>query len=281
MASGKEEECSSSLRFGMLVPLVVFLVVALAGMYIISSQAKPQNVYFSTEPVKNIISVKGGAKATVAPNELQLSFTIETNDTSARRAQESNAQLTERVKRALIAAGLTEQNLETTQFSVEPIRRSRWSCPDPADMKCDYYDRVYYDEIIGYRTTHSMLVKSGNTAAGGELLDAANSAGGNELRVNYILFTLKDETRKLLEKQLLEAASQDAKAKAQRIASGMGVGVGTPTQVAESISYPYYYDYAYKSAEAISAQTAPAAATQVFGGQIDVSASITASFEVS
>ena len=279
MIPGKE---GASTGYRMFFPMIVFVLVALAGMYIIANQTKPQNLYFSQEPARNTINVKGEAKATVVPNELQLSFTIETNDTySAKTAQEKNSDLTEKVKKALFVAGLNEQDLQTIQFSVEPIKKSRWECPVKDDLSCNYYDRIYSEEVIGYKAMHSIFIKSSDTKKAGEFLDAINVAAGNDAKINSVSFNLKDDTKKQLERDLLEKASQDAKNKAGKIASGMGVGIGKPTSVVETVNYPSYYDYGYKSAAPLlEASGSSVASTQIFAGQVDVTASVSASFEV-
>ena len=279
MIPGKEE----GFGYRMFVPLIVFVLVTLAGMYVISNQVKPQNFYVNQEPPKNTISTQGEAKTRVTPNLVQISFTIETNDTSsARIAQDKNGDITDRVKKQLISAGLNEPDITTVQFTVEPIKKTHWVCPDPQDKKCDYYDRIYSDEIIGYKATHNILVKSEDTKKAGALLDAINNVGGNNVKVDYVSFSLKDETKKQLEKDLLEKASQNAKDRAQKIASGVGVSLGKPMSLSESVEYPIYYNrnYAPEAAAGYISETTRSAGTQVFGGQVDVTAKVSATFEV-
>ena len=194
----------------MMIYLFAFLVLAFGGMYIISNQTKPQNFYLSQEPLKNKITVTGESKTKATPDELQLSFSIETNHTSsAKKAQEKNSEIAEKVKDALLAAGLNKDNFKTTEFSVQPILVSKWYCPDKAyddqgvvypPGDCNYYDRIYYTETIGYKATHSIFISSDNTQKAGEYMDAIAGAGSSDVKINEVSFTLKDATKKELEK---------------------------------------------------------------------------------
>jgi len=266
---------------GMYMVLVVFLVIGLGGMYFISAQAKPTNVYLSQEPIKNAVSVSGEAKTKVAPNLVQIAFIVETNDTkSAKTAQEANSEIANRVVAELKSLGLTDKDIETTSFSVQPIKISKYKCPD-LYKTCEYYDRIYYEEILGYKATHGFFIKFEDTKKGGELLDAIAIAGTNEVKVNSVSFTLKDETRDQIERELLEKASQDAKNKAQKITAGLGGSVGKVLSASENIIYPYQYRYA-PQANVLAAEgdAAKVAATEVFASDIEVSATVSASFEV-
>ncbi len=276
MGFGKEESGFS----GMFLPLIIFIIVALAGMYIISNQAKPQTFYLSQEPPKNTISVQGEAKTKIPPNMVEIFVTIETNDTgSAKLAQEKNSEVTEKVKKELMAAGLKDENIETVHFSVQPIKVSRWVCAVAAETKCEQFDRIYYEETIGYGAMHEILIKYDDTKRAGAFLDAISAGGQNFARISSVSFTLKDETKKQLERDLLEKASQDAKNKAQKIATGVGVSLGKPTAVSESIRYPYYNGgYARETISGAGANQA--ANAEVFIGQLDVTASVSATFEV-
>ena len=275
MGFGKEESSGSN----MLIYFALFVILALGGMYFMSGQAKPQSYYLNQEPQRNTVSVSGESKMKVAPDLAQISFTIETNDSkSAKISQNDNAQLTEKVKTALLAAGVSDKDITTTQYTVEPIKRGRWECPDPL-VKCESFERLYYEDVIGYRTVHTIFVKSDDTSKTGGILDAIGDAGGSNAKINSVGFSLKDETKKQLEKDLLEKASAAAKEKAQKIASGAGVSLGKPLMLSESINYPIYYNYNYAE-DAMKAAGAPAPQTQVFGGEVDVTASVSATFEV-
>jgi hypothetical protein len=277
------------------IPMVVFLIVALAGMYIISTQmistqTKPQNVYISQQQTEHTVSVSGKAKTTVAPNLAQISFTVETNDAaSAKRAQEENAETVKTITDALRASGVDQQDIETVRFSVTPITVSKWKCSrstrsksseisKSSDIECDYYDRVYYNEILRYKATHQMRVKSDDTRKAGELLDAISRSAGNKVSVDAVSFTLKEETKMQLERSLLEKAARDARDKAQKIVAGTGASLGTIISASESVIYPVYDEYEYARAIAEAVNAAPP--TQVSPGTIEVTANVKVQFEV-
>lgn len=261
----------------LLLVVLIFSIVALG--YLFLTKPSTQNYYVGPAPPdKNTVSVSGEAKTTVAPDLGLIAFSIETNRSSAQESQADNAEIVQGIKQALLENGVKEKDLQTISFTVEPVYETRYECPEDLP-DCDYYDRIYTQEIVGYKTTHQLRLSVEELDKTGKLSDAITEQGGNEAKINSISFDLRDETRNDLEKQLLQQASSNAKNKGQRVAEGLGVQLGKPLSVSESIVYPVYYDYQARSlyaAEAVSA----AAPTEVFGGQIEVQVTVSATFEI-
>jgi uncharacterized protein YggE len=112
---------------------------------------------------------------------------------------------------------------------------------------------------------------------GGDYIDTATSAGDNETFVDYVSFTLQDETRRSTEKELLKEASAESKAKAQNIAEGMGVSLGKPLYASES--YNYYPTSYYKGGVMMDSISA-APPTELSPGQVDVSVTVSTGYEI-
>lgn len=265
------------------VAAVILTVGILGGSYLLaqgdyapkvnvsSGDSKP-NVYVSSTPPEHMITVSGTASRKVAPDLLNIQLRIQTEDDSAKVAQQENAAVSADVRSKLKALGLKDEDIQTTSYSVDPVYQSTYICDKPAGSGCRYESN-----ITGYRATHSINVKLSDLDKGGDVIDAAASAGANEVFVDYVSFSLKDETRRALEKSLLQEAAAEAKSKAQGIAAGMGVSVGKVLTASESFYYPtpYYYKGLYAAADA-----APSVPTQLSPGQVDVSATVNAGFEV-
>ena len=262
---------------GHLVPLIIIVLAILGGAYILSTSApvinleENPNIYVSSTPPEHTIDVSATATDYVDPDMLVLSFTVENEAEDATESQTETASEMNAVKAALTGFGIKDEDIKTTRYSVDLVRTSHYICENETSKTDCYYDYV----ITGYETTHSIQVDVYDLDNGGDIVDAAAGAGAE---VDSISFTLKPETRDTVNNQLLEEASGKAKTKAQSIATGLGVTVGGAFSASAGYDYyPTYRDYDYAYAEAGSA---PAPTTELSGGQIEVTASVSASFEI-
>jgi uncharacterized protein YggE len=230
------------------------------------------NVYVSSTPPDHAIYVSATSSEKVAPDLLLIQVRVQTEDSSAKGSQQENANVMADLLPKLKAFGLNDSDIQTTQYSVDPVYNSTYVC-DKSGYGCHYVST-----ITGYRTTHSLSVKVSNLDKGGDIIDAAASAGENQTFVDYIQFTLKDETRRSIQKSLLQEATAEAKSKAESMAAGLGVSVGKVLSASESYSY-YPTPVYYKSAMLDYAGEA-AAPTQLSAGEVDVSSSVSVNFEV-
>ncbi|MCI0503283.1 SIMPL domain-containing protein [Candidatus Micrarchaeota archaeon] len=238
----------------------------------VSSGPTYPNVYVSSTPPDHVISVSGTASKKVAPDLLNIQIRVQTESANARTSQEDNAAVSADLRSKLKALGLNESSIQTVAYSVNPVYDSVYSCEKPLN-DC-HYDSV----LIGYRTTQSLNVELTMLDKGGDVIDAASTAGTNQTFIDSVQFTLKDETRRAVQKALLKEASGEAKSKAESIAQGVGVSLGKVLSASESASYypAYYRTMAYDMAAG-----APAPKTELSAGQVDVTTTVSASFEVS
>ncbi len=278
-------QCYPSEEHGkkMFLSMLLLVIIALGSFYVLGNQFAGQkgNIYVSSQSPDNGISVSGEAKTKIAPNQGKISFTVETNDNnSAKIAQDSNAESSAEVVAALKSTGLTDDDIRSTSFSVQPIYSSRYVCPDETTT-CDSYDRMYKREIIGYRATHTYSIKFEDVKKAGTYIDKI-STGDNAVSVDSISFTLKDETRSEIERQLLADAAKDARGKAEKMAAGFGATVGKVLSASESFNYPSYYGKNYLTESMIGAAMDTSAPETVIypTSDIEVSASVSAMFEV-
>jgi uncharacterized protein YggE len=228
------------------------------------------NVYVSSTPPEHVISASATVTEKVTPDLLVIDLRVQTQDDNAKDSQERNAEVMEDLRAELEALGIPEDDIQTSYYRVEVVRESEYVC----NGNCHY---VY--KVVGYRTVHELTLSLEDLDKGGEIIDAATGVGDNESFVDYVYFTLKDETRSELEKDLLKDAAAEAKAKAQNIADGLGVSLGKPLSASESVYYPYSrsyksggYDMAYAMAEAPATELSP--------GEVEASATVSVGFEI-
>jgi uncharacterized protein YggE len=291
----KNDEDESAMRYppypprrGMVMMVAgafMIMIGMIVGAYLLSQanfapsvnvNGGPTNpsIYVSSTPPDHAIGVSATATQLVAPDLLQMEVSVKTEAQSANKAQDDNAVVIADLMQKLKAQGLTDADIQTTSYSVDPIYNNTYVC-DKATGDC-HYD----SSITGYRTTQVLTLSVKDLTKGGDIIDAASTAGANQTFVDYVSFTLQDKTRAALEKELLKNASIEAKSKAQNIASGLGVSLGKVLSASES--YSYYPTPLYYKENVMAAGAAPSApSTQLSSGQVEVSATVSTSFEVS
>lgn len=240
------------------IALGILAVIMLVGFYFITTQIQAPEVNVSTYPETHAIYTSGTSSTKVDPDLLLITLGVETKETTAAGSQSENAKLMDAVKTAIKAQGLTDSDIQTTQFSVQPVQ----------EKINDQY------VITGYRTTHLVTLNIENLDNGGKILDAASTAGAN--RIDTISFTLKQATTRSLQEQQLGIAAADAKTRAQKIASGLGQSIGKVVSASEN----FYYAPTTRSFDGAYEIAAPSAQTGLSSGQIEVGATVSVSFEV-
>lgn len=216
-----------------------FLGIILVGA-LIFSMVNPKQMQVSvgdivTTPEKDVLYADGMAMRKVSPDLLRIGLGVETQELTAAQSQSENGAKINAIKASLMANGVAENNIQTSQYSVYPVTTNRKVCPS-SNPGCADWEAQWVQEVVGYKTVHMLTVENTNLDSAGTLVDSAVRAGAN--KVDSVSFTLKDATRKGIEDSLAAEAMADAKAKAGRIASGLGVRVG---KVLSASMNRYYY----------------------------------------
>lgn len=267
----------------MLVIAALLLAVGLMGGAFLLSKAdfSPKvnvtegaispNIYASSTPSQNEIGVSATATKDVAPDLLEIAIRVQTQSDNAQSSQQENARVSAILLAKLKALGINDSDIQTTSYSVDPVYNSNYVCP-PSGNNC-----VWNSNLTGYSTTQSFNVDITQLDMGGAAIDAASQSGENETFVDSTTFTLKPETRNAVENTLLEEASADAKTKAQNIADGLGVSLGKVLSANEDNNY-YPAPVMMKSDIAASGAVAPS--TTLSPGTLEMSTSVSVTYEV-
>ena len=249
----------------LIVVLLILGLIGMAGLVVL----KPVNINLegritggsgAVEP-ESSIQVTGQSTFTVDPNEAEIILGVETEESTALDSQQTNAEIMESVMSALRANGIKKDDIKTYQYNVQPIRNWR--------SEKDYYD------IISYKTTQMVRVKTSDLDDVGKVIDAAASAGAN--RFQGVNFGLTDEKQSEYRSKALKEASKNAEEKADSIADGLGVKLDGVLKASESSYYqPVYRSYAM---ETVVTGDAREATTEISPGMIEISATVTVSYE--
>ncbi|HID18895.1 TPA: DUF541 domain-containing protein [Candidatus Bathyarchaeota archaeon] len=163
------------------------------------------------------INVAGIGVAEGKPDRAIVSLSVITREDTAVKAYQLNAEKTNSVIAALKEAGIPEDRMETTGYSLNPV----W-----------HYPRGEEPVIIGYECRNSLKVTLEDLDRVGEVIDKGVNAGANQ--VSSVSFTLSKEAREKLKLEALSLAVKDAKAKAETIAEAAGVTLVGPTSISLS-----------------------------------------------
>lgn len=180
---------------------IVKMILVFAGLLVLLIYA---SVYFPKAPE---ISAQGISSLDVVPDEVSVNLLVETRNDDKQKAQEETIEIGEEVKRSLNRIGIEGDDIRFLRFSV--------------------YEEYDWDEgvrtSIGYVARQEIVVKSKNFDEIFEIVESGVDSGAT---VSYINFELSSELQNEYKVKALELASEDARKKADAIASGQGKEVG-------------------------------------------------------
>jgi uncharacterized protein YggE len=202
------------------------------------------------------IRVTGEATSSSNPDLLQLQIAIVTRDSSAQRASADNATVVANVLQTLRTVLGTGSSVTTVDYSLGP----------------DYVRLRESGEMrqAGHVVRNVLRVETADLNKAGQLVDAAVAAGANEIGV--IQYTLRELSK--LEQTAMGAAAQDARAKAQVLATAMGVKLGGVRLVENGPSYGLPVQIRGGRANPADAQT------EILSGPVRVHSTVTVTFDI-
>ena len=223
-------------------PLVLVAAVAAATLPGSASSA-------AAEAVDGGITVVGTAAVASVPDRAELSFGVESQGQTAKAALAANAVEMRKVIAAVKAAGGTD--VKTQSVSLSPR-----------------YNET--NEVQAFVATNSVSATIKNIARAGALIDAAVTAGANQVYGPWL--SSGDQTEQY--RQALKAAVENARGSAQVLAAAANLSLGRVTAIAESGGAPQPF------AEAAN-KLAADSATPIEPGTQQTTASVTVTFSVS
>ncbi len=220
---------TKNLLYGVIFILVIVLA-GMSGFYVASAQSNSQPQSSSSDQLRTI-DVSGFGIAKGDPDMAMVTLGVETQASTATEATQKNAEMMNRIIDVLETLDIPRDKIETSNFNLYPV----------------YSDQVRYEgfsEIIGYRVSNVITVTITDLTKVGQVIDASVGAGAN--RVQGVYFTLTEEETQSLKAIARQRAVEDAKLKAEAIATSLGLQIVGVSHVSESITYyqPYRYDAA-------------------------------------
>ena len=162
---------------------------------------------------------------------------------------------------AIQKLGITNDEISTTDFTIEPVYNNTGPYPPYNEYK---------NELIGYKVSNTLVIKTTKLGLAGNILDTAVAAGAN--RVDGVSFTLSPEKQQSVQDSLIGEAILDAQSKAQKALTPLGqkiIGVKSVSISEFNMPQPMplYHANAMMGA-------APSVQTPIFASNQDITTSI-------
>ena len=248
----------------------IFLLLAaiiLAGSFVYIGnefvQSNKENQQTS-QWITNTISVIGEWKSKVIPDTLTINLSVSEVAKTTKEAQTKANEKVTKIQAILGKAGVSKDNIKTQNLNVYP----------------EYNRNNNTQTISGYRSQQTLTIEFNGT----KYVDQWNgiideiSALGN-VNIDNTSFDVKDKVAGLAEAR--QKAFDDAKAKAEQLATMWGVTLGKPVMITDNgISYspgPIYYA---KAEMAMGAGDMAVASPSLSAGQSEVNLTITVVYEI-
>ena len=225
---------------------IVFLGILLLFLVAASANAVENNV--------SKLIVQGEGKASAAPDRATIVLGVQTRNTSAADAAVENARQMNETITALLATGIAEDEIQTSGYSlgIEPQ-----DTPAAGEKQ----------KAPQFVASNTVTVNLNNTTDVGRVLDAAVSAGSNSIQ--EVAFDLQNPRPQ--RDQALNAAIEDAQRKAVVAAKAAGVKLGRVLEISEGYGY----------VASASRSAAFDVATPILPGKMEITASVTVTYEIS
>ena len=202
------------------------------------------------------IVVTGEGSVSVAPDYAAINAGVMSRAKTAGEAADANAKSMAAVISALTDAGIARNDIQTVQYSLQPVYTSPVSGSE--------------QKLTGFSVSNRLNVKIRDIGKTGAILDRLVATGATDIgNVEY----LHSNSSALLD-QARQAAMADARRKAELYAKAAGLTIGVVAFVSEGAgSTPPVFGKLMRAA-------APAMPTQILSGEDTLSVQVTVGFDV-
>lgn len=237
---------------------VTALIIIVLGVLLFSMETNFPKISAAdeTQNVNKTITVSGESEVKTVPDVVFINFTVETMEKTAEEALVKNKLKMKGVIDHLKQKGIKPEDIQTVRFSIEP----QWNYVS----KTTDFGEEKLRTLTGYRAINTVLVRSEDVEGIGRLIDEIVSCGANQ--VGNIKFSIKNSQE--LEQRALKLAVDNARKKAETLASAAGTKVTGVISIRELGSF----NYAFQEHRGYSAEYK--ISTPIEHGQIFVSSKV-------
>ena len=242
--------------------LTIFVMLTMSIVSMSPSSVSGQNIVLQEE--KPSISTVGSAEKEIPSDESRISLAVENTNANANTARKNNADKMNTIIDVLKQAGLTDDNITTSNFQITP----------------NYdYENSNYDRIISYTALNKIELKTSANANISQFIDLAVNNGAN--RVENIDFVISKKTLDENSLELLKEAYRNAKQKAEILAIEGNFTIAGVKKIDTSSGGGYTPPtYFYDNYAADSAEKTPSPSTQIIPQKNKVSVTLPVVFYI-
>lgn len=208
------------------------------------------------------ISVSGSGTVDATPDIARLSLAVQRRDVSMDVARDATVKVSRDFLALCKKLGIPEKKIRTSGLTINP--EYRW---DEKENK---------QVFIGYFVQRQLQVEINDLDKLGDVIEGAIDAGVNEVSPPQ----LDSSKAKDLNRDALAAATADAKANAERIATSLGVKLGPVRMVNAGVSMPQPPMPMMDTRLQLASAAAEKAAENYVPGQVSFEARVEAVFDV-
>ena len=206
------------------------------------------------------LSVTGNGTVLVESDLAIVTVGVQETSKDVLEAQSTINEKIAAIKQALLDAGVEESEINTDSINIY--------------ANYDYSDNT--EVIVGYTARNSLSVRTTDMDNVGSLIDAAFAAGANTL--DNVQFTVQDDTQ--AREQALTMAVEDARRKADVLASAAGLQVASIERISEGGVSVYDSMRNYAADTVMAAEESGGAGTLVQAALVSVDATVSMEFEL-
>ena len=212
------------------------------------------------------IWVSGIGKLSVEPDLVDFRVGVDTLGETVAEANSAASEAMAAIVAVLKASGIEDKDIQTSRFNIRPEYDYRETTVDGV--------RSSSQVLVGYNVRNTVTVKVRDLEGLPELVDDVVTAGGDNIRIDSVSFTVEDPDARLDE--LRELAVADATAKAAHMAELAGVTLGDLTFLSEGGAPSYPSPYPAPAAFALESRAAPSFSA----GELELSLAVQAAFAI-
>jgi len=166
------------------------------------------------------ITVTGLGHSSASPDVMTVDLGVSVLATNVAEGRAVAGDRAQALISSLTDGGVSNEDIQTTRYTIHP----------------EYDHHEGEQRLRGYRVSNDLQVTLRDLGSAGEILDSAAAAGGDEVTINNVSFSLENQIEGRDEAR--EAAWKDALARAEHLARLSGRALGPVVNIVETTGRP-------------------------------------------
>lgn len=270
-----DEQFHSQVKHHPMFPVLLAVLIiffALAAVYLIAASInkfKATSFIGRNIDVKNTINITGTGEAYAKPDLAIVDFSVVNTGTTVDAALTKNTQAMNKVIEYIKSQGVEDKDLKTTSFNIYPQYEYQ-------RVQIEIYPYPPGKRVLtGYEVSQQLQVKIRDLAKVGNIIQGAASNGANQIGdLQFTIDKLED-----IQKQAREDAINEAKDKANILASQLGVKIVGVVNFSENGYVPYYQEKRLDTM-AVGSPGSPAPSPNIQTGENKITSTVTITYEI-